>query len=332
MNDIVMQQIAELAPDKHAFLVKTAGEVRESPFRDEILGQLDVIVKKAQAIAPPSMLRRFGNAAGGVAAMAATGIAYSLAGDMYDAVRRGISKSRNYRVMMRENPDLKDMPAKNVQKAFSTLHRFNPEFAGDPTVAGSFVRRQAQFPEFDTNQLANLVGARKNLSDLKKLPVPSKLPWETHDEKALRAAQTKHFQTSHEKGQKEIGVFDTEQLRRAQEFQMKQEEHNRRGEIHPFALNKAKQDVDQEYQAQLRMTSNPMQEALWQAQKQKLDRDMSPEQERRAKREFEAEMSAKNLAAMSHLRGLESPDKAGNPGLTTDEVDRLRQRAREYRR
>jgi len=235
MNDIMMQKIAEVAPDKYAFIVKTAGEVRESPFRDEIVEQLDVIVKKAQ-VAVPSTLGRFGNAAAGIAAGAATGIAYSLAGDMFESLKRGISKTHNYRSMLKENPDLKDLPAKNVQKAFSTLHRFNPEFAGDPTVAGSFVRRQSQFPEFDTNQLANLIGARKNLADLKKLPIPSKVPWETHEEKALRAAQTHHFHASGEKATKELGYLEPTQKRMEAKEQ-------REVERHPYQLAKDKQDV-----------------------------------------------------------------------------------------
>jgi hypothetical protein len=242
-TQILMQKVAEVAPDKFDFIVKTADEVRESPFRDEIVEQLDTIVKRAAAMAPQSMLSRFGGAAAGVGAMAATGIAYSLAGDMYDAVKRGVSKSRNYRSMMKENPDLKDLPAVNVQKAFATLHRFNPEFAGDPTVAGSFVRRQAQFPEFDTNQLANLVGARKNLSDLKKLPVPGKLPWETSGEKALRGSSMHHLQAQGDKARKEIEQSE---------------------QLHPFRLTKAKQDADPELQAQMR--SDPQQQALWEAQ------------------------------------------------------------------
>jgi hypothetical protein len=221
ITDILMQKVAEAAPEKYLFIMKTAEEVRESPYRDEILEQLGAIVKKAAAMGNPSMLRRFGGAAAGVGAMAATGIAYSLAGDMYDAVKRGISKTRNYRTMLEANPDLKDLPAANVQKAFATLHRFNPEFAGDPTVAGSFVRRQAQFPEFDTNQLANLVGARKNLSDLKKLPIPGKAPWETSGDKTLRGAQTKHFQASSQKAEKETSNIDTEQDRRQKEFDAK---------------------------------------------------------------------------------------------------------------
>ena len=229
----LMQKVAEVAPDKYNFLLKTSSEVRESPFRDEILEQLSFIMKKANSglTPPPGMGSRLGNAAAGIGAAVATGIAFSLAGDMFDAAKRGITKSRNYRSMLKENPDLKELPAEHVQKAFSALHRFNPEFAGDPTVAGSFVRRQAQLGEFDAQQLTNLVGARKNLTDIKKLPIPGKMPWESHEEQALRNAQIGHFQGSGAKSQAEIAKA--------------QQETQQSRELHPHRLRKAMTDANQ---------------------------------------------------------------------------------------
>lgn len=202
----LMEKVAEVAPDKYRFIVKMAAEVRESPFRDEIVDQLDAIVKKAALQAPPGMGSRFGGAAAGIGMAVGTAIAYSLAGDMFDATKRGITKGRNYRSMLKENPDLKELPTKNVQQAFSTLHRFNPEFSGDPLVAGSFVRRQAQFPggEFDANQLSSLVSSHKSLADGKKLQMPGNLPWESHEEKEMRRAQTHHFQGSGDKSQQDM--------------------------------------------------------------------------------------------------------------------------------
>lgn len=177
----LMQKVAEVAPDKYRFIVKTAAEVRESPFRKEIVDELDRLVKKAGFM---SAMQGMGGAAGkalgtGAAAVGgavAGGIAFSLAGDMYDALKRGITKGRNYRTMMRENPDLADLPARNVQRTFSTLHRFNPEFASDPMVAGSYVRRQAQYAEFDPKGLTDLVNSRKNIGDARRLPQVPSLP------------------------------------------------------------------------------------------------------------------------------------------------------------
>lgn len=181
----VMQKVAEVAPKIYNFIVKTAEEVKQSPFKDEITKELNGLMKKAMQM-PPDLGHRLGNAALGIGAAAGASIAYSLAGDMYEALKRGITKGRDYRQMMRANPDLSEMPASDVQKAFSTLHRFNPEFASDPTVAGAFVRKNALYQEFDTRQLSDLVTSRKNLADIKKLsPVP-KIPWDDRETKNLQ--------------------------------------------------------------------------------------------------------------------------------------------------
>jgi hypothetical protein len=79
--------------------------------------------------------------------------------------------------MLRENPDLQKHPmgAKAVQGVFSTLHRFNPEFAGDPLVAGTFVRNHLESADpkrIDIGTLTNLVSARKNLGDVRGKGLP----------------------------------------------------------------------------------------------------------------------------------------------------------------
>jgi hypothetical protein len=185
----LMTKLAEVAPDFMEYMQKTANELRQSPFRNETFYQLDTLIKKA------SFMSGVGNAAAGIGATALTGIAYSLAGDMYDALRRGVTKGKNYRKMLSANPDLAELNAKDVQKAYAALHRFNPEFAADPTVAGAFVRRQANLEEFDPTMLSNLVSARKNLTDVKRLPIPNRAPWESMDEqneRKLRVDKSKY--------------------------------------------------------------------------------------------------------------------------------------------
>jgi hypothetical protein len=147
-------------------------------------------VKKAQpvpaapaaAAAGPGIGRTLMTAGIGAGTALAAGVAYHLAGDIYDATRRAITKTHHYKQMLEVNPDLRDRPAKTVQRIFSTLHKFNPEFAGDPSVAGSFVRNNLELAgsdqgTVDMHTLINLVGARKNLSDVKKLPIPTKALW-----------------------------------------------------------------------------------------------------------------------------------------------------------
>ena len=178
----LMQKVAEVAPKHYQFLLKTAGEIRESPFKDEILEDLDGLMKKAfnmPAFMTGDTARSVGGGAAAVGGAVAAGIAYALAGDMYDAAKRGITKSRNYKNMMDANPELRKRPAKDVQKAFSVLQKLNPEFAGEPTIAGAWVGKQSLFGDegfADVNQLKGLIDSRKGLTESKRLPQVPKVP------------------------------------------------------------------------------------------------------------------------------------------------------------
>lgn len=184
MSNEILHRIPEVAPRHYDFLLKTAGEIRSSPFRDETVNEMNNLIKEALdwksmknvLRSSAGMAGRGALALGGAAgAAAAGGIALSLAGDLYEAAKRGITKSRDYKAMMEANPNLQKMPAKEVQKAFSVLHKFNPEFAGDPTVAGAWVGRQVNVTAMQPDEYANinalkpLIDARKSLSDVKKL-------------------------------------------------------------------------------------------------------------------------------------------------------------------
>lgn len=183
MNELdLMTKMAEVAPQHYNFLLKTAAEIKESPFKDEIVSELDSLVKAALDMRSIGRgMAGAGRALGGAAKPIGTavgtavvgGIAMALAGDMYDAAKRGITKSRDYKAMMEANPALKELPSKTVQRTFSVLHRLNPEFASDPTVAGAWVKRQATFGEdsfADVNQLKSLIDSRKSLTDSKRIP------------------------------------------------------------------------------------------------------------------------------------------------------------------
>jgi hypothetical protein len=174
----LMEKVAEIAPEKYDFLVKTAAEVRESPFRDEIVEELGVIMEKA-AFDWKALQGRAGTGLAGVGTGVLTtalgGIGLALAGDMYDASRRAIFKTRNYKRMLAANPDLKEKPAQQVQSIFSTLHRINPEFSGDPVIAGSFVRNHVDIASegagsIGLDSLKSLVDARKGLNESRRLP------------------------------------------------------------------------------------------------------------------------------------------------------------------
>lgn len=176
-SKLLMDKVAEVAPEKFEFLVKTASEIKQSPFREEFVAEFEGLLKKAQmdwgGIA--GKLRGGAESLGkGVVTTALGGIGLALAGDAYDATRRAIFKTRNYKKMLAANPDLKDKPAAQVQSIFSTLHRFNPEFSADPVVAGSFVRNHVTFAGegVGLDSLKSLVDARKGLNESRRLQAP----------------------------------------------------------------------------------------------------------------------------------------------------------------
>lgn len=190
----LMEKVAEVSPEKYDFLVKTAAEVRESPFRDEIVGELGGVLEKAAMD-----WGRMGAAAGngamslgkGLAVTALGGIGMALAGDMYDATRRGITKTRNYKRMMASNPDLKEKPAVAVQAIFSTLHRFNPDFSADPIVSGSFVRNHVEMAgegpgAVGLDSLKSLVDSRKGLNESRRLQSPKLTELPDHEMHGLQ--------------------------------------------------------------------------------------------------------------------------------------------------
>lgn len=192
----LMEKVAEVAPDHFEFLVSTAQEIRNSPFRHEIASEMDDIIKIAEA-AQEKLAIDFGGVARGmgsaaksmmghpaplfIASTVAGGVALSLAGDLYDAARRGLTKSRHWSAMLEANPDLADRAKEdpNVQVMFNTLHRFNPEFSGDPHVAASFVKAQLEYPD-DVGIPQNLVKAHNEIrssSGIRPIPgMPLKTP------------------------------------------------------------------------------------------------------------------------------------------------------------
>jgi len=200
----LMQKVAEVEPVKYDFLLKTAAEIRSSPFRDQIVGELDHIIKTAISMssvggAIKSGFGKFmGSKAGDAALYGATitglGVAASLAGDLADAAHRGITKSRNYKAMMEANPDLKKEDPVAIQSHFNTLHRFNPEFSSDPNVAGSYVRSQSQFPEGDLGSVQGLVSSRKAIKDARGARPLGGMPWQQTPSAADQAQQTQQFE------------------------------------------------------------------------------------------------------------------------------------------
>lgn len=84
-----------------------------------------------------------------------------------DALSRAISKPRHFSSMMEGNPDLANLDPKSVQQSFDTLHRFNPELAADPTVAGSWIRRTVKWDQgnIPIEAVKDLISMRKGIQE-----------------------------------------------------------------------------------------------------------------------------------------------------------------------
>lgn len=84
-----------------------------------------------------------------------------------DVIHSALTKSKHYKAMVDANPELKDLPAEKVQMAFDTLHKFNPDFASDPMVAGEYVYHAAEQGGYPMKEISGIVSARKALLDIR---------------------------------------------------------------------------------------------------------------------------------------------------------------------
>ena len=97
-------------------------------------------------------------------------MAMSLGGDLYEAVKRGLTKGHHYKNMLEENPDLRGKAkAPFVRRHFNTLHKFNPEYASDPNVAGSYIRQNLTLESDDISAIHSLVRARRDIQGARQL-------------------------------------------------------------------------------------------------------------------------------------------------------------------
>lgn len=185
MNREILELAAQAEPE---LMNKTAQAVelieRMAPeFLDEVVQEFrnisDVTKEKVAAGVGPGLkplmhLHNLGKGAIGVAAIAGTAIGASLgtaiASDLFDAAKRGLTKSRNFKRIMDSNPKLKDeiIDKSRIKPTFDALHRFAPDFMSDPLVGASLLKSVANQPGGNEYQIIEkLIGSRKNLIDIK---------------------------------------------------------------------------------------------------------------------------------------------------------------------
>jgi hypothetical protein len=107
----------------------------------------------------------------GIGAGIGASLLSSISSDIYDAARRGLTKSRNYKRIVKENPELEQKYDKaDLKKAFTTLHRYAPEFTADPSLGGQLLSALASTAStmggFAT--VKELINSRKSLIEAKE--------------------------------------------------------------------------------------------------------------------------------------------------------------------
>ena len=109
-----------------------------------------------------------GKAAIGVGTAVGVGLASAVAGDLYDAARRGLTKGTNLKRILVNNPELQRGDRKALINSFNTLHRYAPEFTADPMLGGQVLNRMIELPHDQLNIVKDLLSSRKTLVESKK--------------------------------------------------------------------------------------------------------------------------------------------------------------------
>ncbi len=167
-------------------------------FMEDILRDFETVseVTTEKIAAAPEAVRK---TAIGVAASIGAGVAASLgtalAADFFDIAKRGLTKSRNFKRIMKYNPQLKNEvsdPAR-LKPAFDALHRYAPDFTADPMLGASLLKSLANQPPGNEYQLiTNLIGSRKNLVDIEHNQFKLDLREPANDAANLLTGNRKH--------------------------------------------------------------------------------------------------------------------------------------------
>jgi hypothetical protein len=190
LMDKVAKALVCIESFEPAFLTETLEEMKSiTDFTQE-----KVAASKAQAFTEAA--KRGGKyVAGTLAASVALGLGGAIATDLFDAARRGLTKSRNFKRIMAANPDLKEkVDPKRLQLAFNALHRYAPDFTADPLVGGSALYSMATMPEGNEyNLVSSLIESRNKHLDAKgKAFRPAQLPNHNPFEIMTAAEQMRH--------------------------------------------------------------------------------------------------------------------------------------------
>jgi len=156
----------------------------------------------------------------------------------YEAIESRLGKAKAYKEMVEARPELKDRDPKAVQRAFDSLYRFNPRYAKDPLVAGSFVDSVSSSERLDLGTVNALVSARKGLDGAPFDPskyVSMKVPGP--EEMSIRQQQEGRSAEEHKA---KMEQYDQLQRHRGEEHPVKMEDYARKEEKHEWDRPKEK--------------------------------------------------------------------------------------------
>lgn len=169
-HEDLLKEVGEFQPE---VMAKTAQVIALSDkiapeFTRDIFRDFEVILGTVQEkTASPTLetAKKVGIALGSTVA---AGIMSAVATDLYDAARRGLSKSRNFKRIMDANPSLKrEVDGKKLTMAFNAIHRFAPDFTADPMVGGALLRNVAELPEMSFKTMQDIISTQSNINNAK---------------------------------------------------------------------------------------------------------------------------------------------------------------------
>lgn len=221
--EVLLQAANAARPDlisKTASAMALLGKVSPGHAED-LYEEVGAILSHTQEKVAAADWGRFGM---GVAGTLAAGLSASIATDLYDAAKRGLTKGTNFKRIMSANPELhakfKANPTE-MRRAFDSVHRYAPEFTADPLVGGNLLNAAFDAPEAALGAIKDIIGARKSLQEAKaKQYSPGHVMLEPMDtrhleQKELAAARAAH--ELHVEGLRSKQTFGLEDMRAKQQ-------------------------------------------------------------------------------------------------------------------
>lgn len=178
-TDEILSNAHEVKPelvDKAAAslqLLEKMGSPYAEDLREEFQHILSFTQEKVAGAKEQAGLKVLKTVGVGIGATLGGMLATSVATDLYDAAKRGLSRGVNFRRILAANPELaKAHDMGTLKSSFNTIHRYAPEFTADPLFGGSLLHNMAAMVEdkrigIDPRPIKDIIDSRKNLQEAK---------------------------------------------------------------------------------------------------------------------------------------------------------------------